>query len=130
MAKEPKKTENTEEFQPEGALKLRKPLMLDGKLVRELPYDFDALTAQDLIDADKERAKMNDNMVYLQVLDTTSLLCLFARAVAYKMDNCETSDIMRLSALDANAAITAARRFFTLTQDAGDGEAETSASES
>ncbi|MCL2495684.1 MAG: hypothetical protein FWE98_08570 [Oscillospiraceae bacterium] len=129
MKKTEKKTAQAEEFQPEGVLKLRKPLMLDGKSVRELRYDFGALTAQDLIDADKDRADENDNMVYLQTIDTTSLLCLFARAVAHKMENCALSDIKRLYALDGQAAVVLARRFFTQGQDAEDTEEETFSTE-
>ena len=106
---------------------MRKPLLLDGKNVRELPYNFDELTAQDLIDADKDRAEENNSIVYVQTIDITSLLCLFAKAVAYKAENCTMSDIKRLSALDAQAAVALARRFFTQEPDAADSEAETSA---
>ena len=126
MARNMKNETQKVEFQAEGVLKLRKALLLDGKELRELPYDFGQLTAQDLIDADRDRSEENNNIVYVQAIDTTSLLCLFARAVAYKVENCTMSDIKRLSALDAQAAVGQARRFFSQDQDAGDSEAETS----
>lgn len=126
MKNQEKKTGATEDFQAVGELKLKRALLLDGKPVKALPYDFDALTAQDLIDADRDRVRENDNLVYVQTIDTTSLICLFAKAVAYKTPNCELSDILRLSALDAQAAITLTRRFFSQGTDAEDCEDETS----
>ena len=114
------------EIQVEGTLKLRKALLLDGRELNELPYDFGQLTAKDLIDADKDRFEENNSIVYVQTIDTTSLLCLFARAVAYKVENCTMNDIKRLSALDAQAAVVLARRFFSQNPDAADSVAEAS----
>lgn len=125
MKKTEKKTAPQQEaFQPVGAMKLMKPLDLDGKTLHELPYDFDALTAEDIITADNERSAKSNATVYLQQIEPASLICLFALAVQKKLPNCEVTDILRMGALDAQKAMTLGRRFFTSGSE--DGEEETS----
>ena len=58
-----KQAPKKDEFQMAGVLKLRNNFFLDGKLVTELPYDFDELTAEDMVEADKERNKVSLSMV-------------------------------------------------------------------
>lgn len=108
----------------EGVLKLRKPFLLDGVEVRELPYDFDALTAKDIIEVDKERGKNGGNQVYVDIVDPASQLGIFARAVEKKLPTCTLNDLLRLKGRDAKAAMVLGRRFFTETY--GDGEEGTS----
>lgn len=121
MAKNQVTETNTEELK--GALRLRKPYTIDGKVMEELPYDFEALTAQDIIEADKDRAGKSSALIVVHQFDATAQLCVFAKAVEKVAPNIALEDIMRMGGRDAQAAMTLGRRFFTV--DSEDGEDET-----
>lgn len=118
-AEQPPKDE--EEYQGAGVLKLKKPLMLDGREVQELPYDFDALTTKDVIEVDTERSRGGGNPVYVQSFDPGFKTRLFARAVGKKLPNCTYEDLLRLPLRDGAAAMALSAGF--LSESSRDGEA-------
>ena len=93
-------------------LKLTKPIPLDGQEVRELPYDFDALTAADIHETSRY-LKANGVAVPLSpAVDVDFQLGLFARAVGAAEQDFHFADALRLSALDAMTAATLTQIFF------------------
>ena len=93
-------------------LKLTKPILLDGQEVRELPYDFDALTAADIHETSRY-LKANGVAVPLSpAVDVDFQLGLFARAVAAAGTEFYFADALRLHALDAMTAATLTQIFF------------------
>lgn len=98
-----------------GTLPLTKKIHVDGKEVDNLQYDFEAMTAQDLIDTNKEMQRLGITTSTLEELDPTYHLCLFAKA-AQKASSGKVvlEDVLRLSAKDAKKAGENARRFFYL----------------
>lgn len=93
-------------------LKLTKPILLDGQEVRELPYDFDALTAADIHETSRY-LKANGVAVPLSpAVDVDFQLGLFARAVAAAGTEFYFADALRLPALDAMTAATLTQIFF------------------
>ena len=93
-------------------LKLTKPILLDGQEVRELPYDFDALTAADIHETSRY-LKSNGVAVPLSpAVDVDFQLGLFARAVAAAGTEFYFADALRLHALDAMTAATLTQIFF------------------
>lgn len=96
--------------------KLSKPIMIDGNEVKELPYDFDELTAKDKLNAGK---KMKNAGIApgVEEMDTDYHLYLFAEAVIKANPNYETADVLRMSAKDARKAGAKARRFFYLDSE-------------
>lgn len=94
-------------------LKLSKPIKIDGKEVNEIPYDFENMTAKDKIEASKEMKAAGIPPTVAE-LDTDYHLYLFAAAAKKADPKIDTSDIMRISAKDADKAATLARNFFYL----------------
>ncbi len=121
--KEAENQAKTDEFVGKGTLKLRKPLTVDGKQLAQIHYNFDELTALDLIEADKDRATMSNNVVMIEQFDTTAKLCIFARAVSKAMPEVSLADLKRMGGHDAQEAMILSRRFFTVQIE--DGEEET-----
>jgi len=93
--------------------KLSKPIMINGVEVKELPYDFENMTAKDKMNAGKKmkQAGIPSNM---EELDTDYHLFLFAEAVCKADSSIDTSDVLRISAKDARKAGALARNFFYL----------------
>lgn len=104
----PKEPEAPEE--QEGILKLKKPLMVNGKELNELPYDFEELTAKDLHKISKD-LKSKGIPVTVLALDYEFQLSTFSEAVKKKNHNIILNDILRLSAHDAMRATGLARSF-------------------
>ncbi|AYO30255.1 phage tail assembly protein [Biomaibacter acetigenes] len=94
-------------------LKLSKPIMINGEEVTELPYDFENLTAKDKLNASK---KMKAAGIPLSIPETDPdyHLYLFAEAVCKVNSAIDITDIMRMSAKDADKAASLARSFFYL----------------
>lgn len=110
-----------EEFQGAGTLQLKKPLLLDGVETRELPYDFDALTTKDVIDADTDRTRSGGNPVYVDRFDPAFKMRLFAKAVGKRLPHCTYEDLLRLPLRDGSQAMGLSMRF--LSESSRDGEA-------
>lgn len=97
-------------------LKLSKPITINNKEYKEIPYDFDSLTAQDKINATKKFRKAG-NVPNVQELDSEYHLYLFAEAAAKVDPNIDISDLLRLSAKDAIKAESAVRSFFFIDSE-------------
>lgn len=96
--------------------KLSKPIMIDNKEVKELPYDFEAMTAKDKIDVGKEM-KTAGIPISVAEIDPDYHLYLFAKAVSKADPSITTADVMRMSAKDADRAAALARAFFYLDSE-------------
>lgn len=94
-------------------LKLSKPIMINGEEVKELPYDFENMTAKDKIEAGKEMKAAGVPMSVAEI-DSDYHFYLFAKAVNKANPSITIQDVMRLSAKDADKAAALARNFFYL----------------
>ncbi len=94
-------------------LKLRKPIEINGKEYKELPYDLDGLTAKDKMNAGK-KYKASGGIVSVQELDPDYHLHLFAAAVEKADPSIDTEDVLRMSARDSAQAEKLVRDFFFL----------------
>lgn len=96
-------------------LKLSKPIKIsvaDGDIeMKELPYDFDSLTAKDKLNAGK-KMRAAGYAPTVEEIDTDYQLFLFAEAVCKADPKIDATDVMRISAKDAQKASSLARRFF------------------
>lgn len=95
-------------------LKLSKPIMIDDKEVNELPYSFDDMTARDKLNVGK-RIKVDGLPVTVEEIDTDYHFYLFAGAVAKAKPEIDISDVLRISAKDAQKGAVLARNFFYLS---------------
>lgn len=96
--------------------KLSKPIMINGEEVKELPYDFENMTAKDKINAGK-KMKTAGNPISVEEIDSDYHLYLFAEAVCKADPSIDTSDVLRISAKDAQKAGELARSFFYLPSE-------------
>lgn len=99
----------------EKALKfpLSKPIAINGEEVKELPYDFENMTARDKLNAGKAM-KADGISSNIEEVDTDYHLYLFAQAVAKADPGIAHTDVLRMSARDAHRAAALARDFFYL----------------
>jgi len=97
-------------------LKLTKPIMINGAEVKELPYDFEEMTARDKLNAGK-KMKAAGIPMNAEELDPDYHLYLFAEAVCKADPNIDTTDVLRINAKDAQKAVTMARSFFYLPSE-------------
>ncbi len=93
------------------ALKLSKPIDINGGTVTELAYNFEDMTARDKANATKAYKK-DGNVVQVQELDPDYHLYLFAAAVKKENASIEIEDVLRMSAKDASKAEALVRDFF------------------
>lgn len=100
----------TEEDTQEQVLELKKAIKVSGRIVTQLEYDFDSLTAKDLHNASKYLKKIGIP-VSVPALDPDYQLTLFARAVKRVMPQVYLSDLMCMSAVDAGKAQALTRSF-------------------
>lgn len=100
-----------------NTLKLTKPVDINGEPVKELPYDFENLTARDKAEATKA-FKKSGNMVMVQELDSDYHLYIFAVAVKKADPSIEIEDVLRISFKDAVAAESLVRGFFFISSEA------------
>lgn len=91
--------------------KLKKPIMINGAEVKEIPYNFEDMTARDKTEASK-LFKRAGNMAGVQELDSDYHLYLFAAAVQKADPQIEIEDVLRMSAKDSVKAEALARDFF------------------
>lgn len=92
---------------------LTKPIMINGEEVKELPYDFDSMTAQDKINVGT-RIKKAGVPITVEELDTDYQFYLFAGAVAKADPSIDIEDVLRISARDSQKGAALARNFFYL----------------
>ena len=103
-------TQEREAFDAEHMIELKKPIMIGGRNVSRLEFDFDELTANDLHQASKYLKNLGIP-VSVPALDLDYQLVIFGKAVKKRMNDVELSEIMRLSASDAAKATGLARDF-------------------
>ena len=98
--------------------KLSNPLKVFGaekdRELTELPYDFENMTARDKLNAGKKMKASGNPATSVEELDTDYHLYLFAEAVCVADKAIDTSDVLRISAKDAQKGASLARRFFYL----------------
>ncbi|RPF41914.1 tail assembly chaperone E/41/14-like protein [Hydrogenoanaerobacterium saccharovorans] len=94
----------------ENILALKKPLKVNGEELKELPFDFEELTAKDLHKISKD-LKNRGIPVTVLALDYEYQLSTFAEAVKKVNRDVTMNDILRLSAHDAMKATGLARSF-------------------
>jgi tetrahydromethanopterin S-methyltransferase subunit H len=99
-----------------SVIKLSKPIMINGSEVKEIPYDFENLTAQHKQNAGK-KYKQAGNVVTVQETDPDYHLYIFAEAAALANPEIDMSDILRMSARDASKAERVVRDFFFLNSE-------------
>lgn len=108
-------TEETEQvdqqIEEQGVFKLRKPLMINGSPIAEIPYDFEAITAKDIMAVSRD-LKSKGVVVMMAQFDDENLLSLFAKAVSKCDNSIILNDLMRLSAKDTFKITALVRRFF------------------
>lgn len=96
-------------------LKLSKPIKIFGanedRELTELPYDFENMTAKDKMNAGK-KMKVDGMPIGMEEFDMDYHLYLFAEAVCVADRTIDTSDVLRISAKDAQKAAQLARSFF------------------
>lgn len=97
-------------------LKLKTPVYINGKEIRELSYDFESMTASDLRLAGKAY-KRDGNVMQVSELDSDYHLFVFAKSVEKTTngseDGIDMTDITsRLNARDAARASALVRDFF------------------
>lgn len=97
-------------------LKLKKPIMVNGAEFKELPYDFDNLTARDKINAGK-KFKSAGFTGSLQELDPDYHLFIFAEAVSKADSSISEQDVMRMSMQDAVQASSLVRNYFFIDSE-------------
>lgn len=92
-------------------LVLKKPILIDGEEVKEINYDLDDLTGNDIEHAMNELAKKGI-MVSLVETDQRYHAMLFAIAAGI-----DYTDVGRLSGKDYHKATTAVRNFFLESEE-------------
>ena len=105
-----------------GTLKLKAPLLINGAELTELHYDFDRLTAADMIEADRQRQDDAGRPALAPVIDRATQLILFALACEKAGGSFTHEDMPRMSYRDAVRAANLARDFTSAEDDGEDGE--------
>lgn len=90
----------------ENTLVLKKPVEINGEMTKEIPYDLDALTGQDIADTIKMLAR-NSVVVVMTETDQNYHAGIFATA-----SGLDYSDMLKLNAKDYNKACNIVRDFF------------------
>lgn len=97
-------------------LKLSKPIMVNGNEVKVIAYDFDAMTAQDKLNAGKTYKKAG-NVISVQELDSDYHIYIFAEAAKKANEGLDINDVLRMSAKDSAKAEGLVRDFFFLSSE-------------
>lgn len=106
-----------------GILKLLAPIMVNGKRVSEIGYDFDALMVEDIVTLGRGREKYGLlGGVVSQELDPFCQFAAFKRAAIKVDSSLDDTDLARLNAKDGAKAMRLARDFFLLGGETEDSE--------
>ena len=98
-------------------LKLSKPIDINGNKVNEIPYDIEGMTVKDKINAGKAMKTAGIPMSTMEELDPDYHMYLFAAAVSRADSSIDITDVMRISAKDAQKGCGEVRRFFYLDSE-------------
>lgn len=104
------------EFAKKEVLTLTKPVFINDEEVKELTYNFEDMTARDKINVGR-RIKQDGIAVSVEELDADYHMYLFAGAVVKANPTYDISDVLRLSAKDAQRGAALARNFFYLNSE-------------
>lgn len=91
----------------DNVLALKKPIMIDGKETKEITYDFDELTGNNIENVFKESTKSGYMVSASYELDPIIGARMFAEAA-----NIAYMDVQRFSLTDYSKAASLARDFF------------------
>ncbi|MEG0693350.1 MAG: hypothetical protein RR444_09760 [Oscillospiraceae bacterium] len=97
---------------------LEKPIKINGEVRTELKYDFNAITAKDIMQVSRD-LKSKGVVVMMAQFDDENLINLFAKAVGKADSSVTLNDLMRLGAKDT-FKITAITRSFFYREDSAD----------
>ena len=86
-------------------MKLKKPIVFEGKEISDLPIDFDSLTGQDLIDAATEARSRGDKSPIIELSKT------YQAVVVAKAAKVSSDLIVTLGAKDFSVATNSAQAF-------------------
>ena len=104
--------------QGKGRLTLETPFISRDQEIKELIYDFTALTGMEYTDA--MDSDINANSSAYHRITSRQALSLFAKASAKQMDNVDMEDIVsRIGVTDAVEGVQLATLFFTASTRAG-----------
>ena len=98
-------------------LRLSKAIQINGKEFSEIPYDFENMTAKDKIDAGKAMKAAGIPLGTVEELDSDYHFYLFAAAASKANSEIDISDVLRMSAKDAQKASEASRCFFYMDSE-------------
>lgn len=99
-------------------LELKKPLLVNGEELTEIPYDFESMTVGNKLAVTKNMASAGFTMTQVEEFDPVYHLFLFAKAVEVATrEQIATADVLRMSARDGQEAGALARSFFYLSED-------------
>ncbi len=94
-------------------LKLRKPLMVNGKELKALTYDVDELTINHITRAEACKSKMGGAAVIsVAQADFTLHVCIGMQAVIVKNPDIAEEDLMRLKGYDITQLASIGTSFF------------------
>jgi hypothetical protein len=96
-------------------LTLSTPITIDGKEVKELPYNLDAITIDQLIEADAARAQAHPQSNALQKMaefDNTLHLYVGMFAIIAANPKIDINDLRRVKGFDATQLMKVGRNFF------------------
>ncbi|MCR4442143.1 MAG: hypothetical protein QHH10_08270 [Peptococcaceae bacterium] len=103
-------------------LELKKPIMINGEEVSAIAYDFDAMTLQDMVNAEKYMTEQGCVTITTEELNMTWHSYFFAYSAAKANKGTDVSDYLRLTGRDALKARELAKNFL-LGLDAEDSPA-------
>lgn len=106
----------SEKGEKQNILKLSKPIMINGKEVKELTYDFDNMTAKDKINVGK-KIKKDGVPISVEEIDSDYHLYLFAAAVTKADPSISYADVLRMNAKDGCKGAALARDFFYMSSE-------------
>lgn len=92
-------------------IKLAKVITYDGEEIKELNLDFDSLTGQDLLNAEKEAIALNKNTAPIKEFDKGYLSIVAAKAAGI------STDIMPLLGAKDFTKVTVQTQNFLLNEE-------------
>lgn len=105
-APEPVEDEQATEVDPEGVLKLRRPVVFEGKTYEKIPYDFCRVTRADIRKWARNKQK-RDGIVVNIVVDIDGQESIFCLAAGIPVEMLDCLDVR-----DYNEALGTAAGFF------------------
>jgi len=94
-----------------GVLKLKNPIMINNEEVKEVNYNFDSLTLEDMVQAEKQLTLSGCVAITTEEFNMSWHSILFAYTAAKTNKGTAPQDYMRLSGRDAIKARELAKNF-------------------